>query len=493
MKNTSILIIVSLLFAFCSAISFKCSDSQGWISLFNGKSLDGWKASENPNSISVLDGQIVCNGPRSHLFYVGDVQNANFKNFELKADVMTEPGANSGIYFHTEYQEKGWPEKGYEVQINNTHRGSGNYIEFKKTGSLYGVRNLFKQIVNDNEWFNIHIIVKEKRIITKVNGTLIADYTEPDNPVRNKEMGGSILSGGTFALQCHDPESKVFFKNIMVKPLPDDISDEPVEMPIIDERYAEIVLLNMRNFPIIDFHVHVKGGLTLEEALSQSRRKGINYGIAPNCGIGFPITDDEGIYKFLKSMENVPVFIGMQAEGREWVNLFSKEAIAKFDYVFTDALTFTDDNGKRTRLWMRNEVDIKDKQAFMDMYVDKILSVLNNEPIDIFVNPTFLPNIIADEYDELWTEERMQKVINAAVKNDIAIEINDRYKIPSATFIKLGKKSGAKFSFGTNNAGSRDLGRLEYCLEILKECELTSNDMFMPKPDGMKKVQVTGF
>ena len=492
MKNRIIFIIVSLLFAFCVAINSKCSNSQGWISLFNGESLDGWRASENPNSISVVDGQIVCNGPRSHLFYIGDVQNANFKNFELKADVMTEPGSNSGIYFHTEYQEKGWPNKGYEVQIDNTHKGSGSYREFKRTGSLYGVRNLFKQIVSDNEWFNIHFIVKGKRIITKVNGTLIVDYTEPDNPVRNDEMKGRLLSSGTIALQCHDPDSKVFFKNIIVKPLPDDISDEPVEMPIIDERYAEIVLLNLRNFPIIDFHVHVKGGLTLEEALTQSRRNGINYGIAPNCGIGFPITDDEGIYKFLKSMENVPVFIGMQAEGREWVNLFSKEAIAKFDYVFTDALTFTDDNGKRTRLWMRNEVNIKDKQAFMDMYVDRTLSVLNNEPIDIFVNPTFLPGIIADKYDELWTEERMQKVINAAVKNDIAIEINDRYKIPSATFIKLAKKSGAKFSFGTNNAGN-DLGRLEYCLEMLKECGLTSNDMFMPKPDGMKKVQMTGF
>ena len=492
MKNTSIFIIVSLLFAFCIAINSKCSDSQGWISLFDGKSLDGWRASENPNSISVVGGQIVCNGPRSHLFYVGDVQNANFKNFELKADVMTEPGSNSGIYFHTEYQEKGWPNKGYEVQIDNTHKGSGSYREFKKTGSLYGVRNLFKQIVNDNDWFNIHFIVKGKRIITKVNDILIVDYTEPDNPVRNDEMKGCLLSSGTIALQCHDPDSKVFFKNIMVNPLPDDISDEPVEMPIIDERYAEIVLLNLRNFPIIDFHVHVKGGLTLEEALAQSRRKGINYGIAPNCGIGFPITDDEGIYQFLKSMENVPVFIGMQAEGREWVNLFSKEAIAEFDYVFTDALTFTDDRGKRTRLWMRNEVDIEDKQAFMDMYVDRILSVLNNEPIDIFVNPTFIPEVIADEYDELWTEERMKKVINAAVKNDIAIEINDRYKIPSATFIKLAKKSGAKFSFGTNNAGN-NLGRLEYCLEMLKECGLTSNDMFMPKPDGMKKVQMTRF
>src|SRR5687767_7826176 len=63
--------------------------ADGWISLFNGKNFDGWKINENPESFKVEDGQIVVNGPRGHLFYVGPVQNANFKNFEFKAQVMT--------------------------------------------------------------------------------------------------------------------------------------------------------------------------------------------------------------------------------------------------------------------------------------------------------------------------------------------------------------------------------------------------------------------
>ena len=104
----------------------------------------------------------------------------------------------------------------------------------------------------------------------------------------------------------------------------------------------------------------------MEEALALSQKNGINYGIAPNCGLGFPITNDAGIEDFLLSMKGQPVFLGMQAEGREWVNLFSKEAIAKFDYVFTDAMTFTDDNGKRMRLWIEEEVgEIMDKERFM--------------------------------------------------------------------------------------------------------------------------------
>jgi hypothetical protein len=179
----------------------------------------------------------------------------------------------------------------------------------------------------------------------------------------------------------------------------------------------------------------------------------------------------------------------MQGEGREWMTLVSPETIARFDYVFTDAMTFTDDSGKRMRLWINEDVgEIKDKQAFMEMYVKRILGVMQ-EPIDIYVNPTFLPDQIASEYDTLWTTDRMQKVIEAAVKNDVAIEINNRYKIPSATFIKAAKAAGAKFSFGTNNVDA-NLFRLEYPVEMVRKCGLVWQDMFVPKPSGKKKIQL---
>ncbi len=252
------------------------------------------------------------------------------------------------------------------------------------------------------------------------------------------------------------------------------------DLPEVDDTAREILALNRRNFPLVDFHVHLKGGLTLDEALANSRATGIKYGIAPNCGIGFPITDDAGIEAFLESMKGRPCFVGMQAEGREWVTMFSPEAIAKFDYVFSDAMTFTDDKGRRTRLWMPDEVHVDDKQAFMEMYVDRILGVINDEPIDIYVNPTFLPACIADEYDALWTEARMRKVIDAAVKSNVAIEINARYRLPSPAFIERAKQAGAKFALGTNNGG-KELGRLEYGLEMIRKNGLTSKDMFMPK------------
>lgn len=184
----------------------------GWVHIFNHKDLSGWKANENKDSFTVKDGILVVHGPRSHLFYTGPVCNANFKNFEWKADVMTFPKANSGMYFHTEYQDAGWPNKGYEVQVNTSHS------DRKKTGGLYGVVDVIDNAPSkDNQWFTQHIIVKDKRIIIKVDGKITVDYTEPDN-VR----GARRLSAGTVAIQGHDPDSIVHYKNIMIKPLDPD-------------------------------------------------------------------------------------------------------------------------------------------------------------------------------------------------------------------------------------------------------------------------------
>ena len=196
----------------CASVTQAAGDE--WIPLFDGKTLNGWKANENQGTFSVQDGMIVAQGQRCHLFYTGPVANHNFTNFELKAEVKTAPKANSGIYFHTTFQKTGWPAKGYEVQINNTHPGTGSYRELKRTGSLYAVRNIFKSPVKDNEWFTMHIKVQGRRIQVKLNDLLVVDYIEPDSPIRRDENVGSVLSHGTFALQGHDPESKVSFRNI---------------------------------------------------------------------------------------------------------------------------------------------------------------------------------------------------------------------------------------------------------------------------------------
>ena len=184
----------------------RAPESEGWITLFDGKTFNGWKAAEHPGTFTIADGAIVVFGERAHLFYDGPIKNHDFKNFEFKAQVMTTPGSNSGIFIHTTYQDTGWPTKGYEIQVNNTH------TDWRKTGSIYAVQDVKEAPAKDNEWFTEHIIVQGKKITIKVNDKIINEYTEGEN---------GRLSSGTFALQGHDPKSKVFYKDIMIKPLPD--------------------------------------------------------------------------------------------------------------------------------------------------------------------------------------------------------------------------------------------------------------------------------
>lgn len=234
------------------------------------------------------------------------------------------------------------------------------------------------------------------------------------------------------------------------------------------------------NFKITDLHVHLKGKLTIDDAAAKSKSENIDYGIAVNCGIGFPIHNDSQIDSVLATFRGYPQFyVAMQAEGREWVNTFSKESIDKFDYVFTDCMTFTDEKGRRNRIWMKDETWIDDEEQFMDYMVNTLVKILNTEPINIYVNPTFLPEQMAGRYDQFWTAERMDKVIQAAKSNNIAIEINNRYKIPSETFIKRAKAAGIKFTVGTNNADENFSGAA-YALEMIQNCGLKESDFWLP-------------
>ena len=187
------------------------ADEAGFENLFDGRSLAGWKASENVDSWKVVDGAIVCHGPRSHLFYVGPdaAKPADFTNFHLKAEVMTKPNSNAGIFFHTAFQEEGWPQVGYEMQVNNSQKDP------VRTGSIYNVVKNFVPPAQDDTWFTQELIVQGKRITVIVDGKTLFEFVEPEGVTGTRK-----LSHGTFALQAHDPGSEVHFRNLRVKRLP---------------------------------------------------------------------------------------------------------------------------------------------------------------------------------------------------------------------------------------------------------------------------------
>ena len=183
----------------------------GFTPLMDGKTFDGWKmAEENQSTWKIEDGAFVASGPRCHLFYVGD--GKPFKNFHFKAEVMTEPNSNGGIFFHTRYQAQGWPKGGFESQVNNTHS------DWVKTGSLWGLVNVGLTAAQDKKWWTQEIIVEGNKITVKVDGKNVLQYAEPAGAQAGKDFERK-LGEGTFALQGHDPGSTIRYKNIHVKRL----------------------------------------------------------------------------------------------------------------------------------------------------------------------------------------------------------------------------------------------------------------------------------
>jgi hypothetical protein len=410
------------------------------------------------------------------------------ENFSMTASLLTTGGAEGKLLFHAASSGK-VASKGYAVMINNSDYRSGSS---QKTGSLMFIRNNFVRTASDDKWFNLKVEVRANHIRIFVDDKIISEYIEPVDPLRIKGLEGMILGKGNFVLQKSNDAGKIAVGDIRIEAYESDIQPETDSVFLNDSTGEMLTLMNQRGFPVIDFHGHLKGGLTVEQVCQHGRTFGYNYGIAPNCGLNFPVTNDSALLAYYNEMAPEPVFKAMQCEGREWITLFTPPVISKYDYIFTDAMTWTDHKGRRMRLWMPEETFVDNEQQFMDMLVGKIEAELSQEPVDVYVNPTYLPEVLARDYDRLWTQERMERVIRVLVDNDVALEINSRFRIPSLEFVKRAKAAGVKFTIGTNNAGNNDLGRLEYSLKVIEEAGITADDMFLPRPAGEKKVLKKG-
>ena len=203
------------------------------------------------------------------------------------------------------------------------------------------------------------------------------------------------------------------------------------------------------DFPLVDYHVHPNRNLTIENAVENFKSKNMRCGIAEHPGRRTNIVDDKSLLSYIKRMHSFNALAGLQPIEPMWHEMFSSEAISKLDYVIMDALEIPDGKGGHERIWQQRFV-LYNKSTFMDRYVDHHIDVLEKGKTNILANPTLLPICLAPEYYNLWTEKRMDKIIQCAVKNNVAFEINSVYQYPKSPYIKMAKAAGAKFSFGSN-------------------------------------------
>ena len=402
----------------------------------------------------------------------GWTSRTTYTDFELRGQARADADAEALIRIcQTDDRE------GYAILLHN-----GPIDGSCKTGSLLHVRNLYRSLAQDGEWFDFSVAVRGKNIGVKVGGVDVVCYTEPDRPWRSDEHAGQRIAPGHIALE--GVRGRVEIRDLEIISLPADAKNPADTLPPVDEQQDGIIRLQQRDFPVIDYHVHLKGDLTKEMAHAMSMNYGINYGVAPNAGeggVGRMLADDAEVYAYHDEISGEPFLFGVQGEGRKWTQTFSPEALGIFEYLFTDAMTIIDHKGRNSRIYRPEEVhfDGISPERYMDHLVDQTVLILTNEPADIYANPTFLPDALQDRYDRLWTPARVDRVLDVLEKYHIALEINPRYRIPSFDIIRRAKERGIKFTFGTNNVDSR-FGRLEYALEAIDACGLTADDIWFP-------------
>lgn len=392
-------------------------------------------------------------------------------NFTLTGQVNTDCAAIAALWFHSNK-----PGEGYEVRFHN-----GPIDGTQKTGSLTDVRNLYRSLAADSTWADFEISVRQKNIEVKINKTTVVSYTEPNKPWRDENHSRQQLSHGKFRFIGY--AGRTTFRNLKLTPLPDNAVNPNDTLPPVDEQQDRIIRLQQQEFPVIDYHVHLKGGLTKEQAHAMSMNYGINYGVAPNLGeggVGRMLANDQEAIEYHNEVKDMPFLMGAQGEGRRWIVQFTDKAISRFDYLFTDAMTIVD-NGKICRIYHPEEVHMRGRtqQQYMDLIVDQIVKILTNEPVDIYANATYIPEDWMPQYDQLWTPERIDRVLDVMQQYDIAMEISPRYHIPSFDIIRRAKARGLKFTFGTNNVDA-DFGRCEYAIQAIDSCNLTPSDIWFP-------------
>jgi histidinol phosphatase-like PHP family hydrolase len=252
------------------------------------------------------------------------------------------------------------------------------------------------------------------------------------------------------------------------------------------------------DLPLVDLHVHLDNS-TIDKVVALARERGVRFGIVEHAGTKenkYPVvlSNDEELGRYLAMLEGQGVYRGVQTEFSDWQSGFSRAALAKLDYILTDAMTFPGRDGQRVKLWEKDvtdRVDMADKQAFMDRYVGWYLEIIEKQPIDVLANVSWLPAPLASDYEAFWTPPRIRKVVEAAAQHRVALEISSSYKLPKRYFLEIAKAAGVKFTFGSNGRYP-NMGKLDYSLQLARELGLTKTDLFTPALDGQKAVQRRG-
>ena len=477
-----------------------CRYQQKKTPLFGQNTLAGWHAAGDIHA-EAAEGEIRLSGGS------GDLESeALFSDgavsFEFKENASP---CNSGFFFRSV------PESamdGYECQMNNTppEEDRAKFLG-NDTGSIFRRRAARRVVADPADWTAVTLTADGSFFRTWVNGIPTLVWTDPRKADANPRKG-LRLEAGTFQFQGHDSSTDVSIRAFAaaaadpaeaaaINGIAEGFSREAAELSGENAAFlpfrSRMDALREKGIALTDFHIHLRGGMTAEKALERQAQTGIGSGVLENAGREWPLSDNEKIAAFLDQAEAANaaadpadrLAVGLQVNDRDWYEAISPENLARLDYILADTMIMgTDAEGKPQRLWLLPADEDVDLNAWMEDYMDHYRRILD-EPITILANPTYLPKFAEEHYDELWTEDRMDEIIEKAAQKGIALEVQAESPFPNARFIRKALDRGVKISFGTNNFDPvlKNLDRWNWAFENFE----LRNENILQKGDVLKQ------
>ncbi|MFZ2641709.1 MAG: DUF1080 domain-containing protein [Verrucomicrobiia bacterium] len=228
MNKHSILILAA---ALCFATTAAFADEEGFMPIFNGRSLDGWQGiGGDTSSYCVENGELICKDTgKIHIFTTKE-----FANFILRLEIKMDPGGNNGVGIRTKVSKQPHIE-GTEVQVlDDPYYDRGIPLKGKEPkdwpalkdyqhhGSLYGVVPAKPgHLKPAGQWNQEEIVCDGRRVKVTLNGVVIVDADfDKVKPIDGHEHPGLFYEKGFIGLHAHgNYGAKVYFRNLRVKEL----------------------------------------------------------------------------------------------------------------------------------------------------------------------------------------------------------------------------------------------------------------------------------
>lgn len=202
----------------------------GWKLLFDGKTINGWRAYQNKKTDSwmAMDGVIHCKGSKEDKsdLRADLITDKQYENFELSIEWKISPQGNSGIIYLATEQHHAAYETGPEYQLIDDLNFPEKLEDWQKTGANYAMDPApTAKPKKVGEWNTTKIVVNKGHVEHWLNGKKIVEYQIGSDKWNKEKATGKWKSApdygvskkGHIALQDHGSEA--WFRNIKIKEL----------------------------------------------------------------------------------------------------------------------------------------------------------------------------------------------------------------------------------------------------------------------------------